>query len=134
MSMLRVRRALAAGLAVLMVLTTVPVGPVMAKMVTTDEVIGQSSLDADRERVRDFLLREDVREQLGLLGVDPDEAAERVANLTDAEVREIVGRLDELPAGEGTLGVVLGVVLIIFVILLITDILGLTDVFPFVRR
>lgn len=134
MSMLRVRRALAAGLAVLMVLTTVPVGPVMAKMVTTDEVIGQSSLDADRERVRDFLLREDVREQLGLLGVDPDEAAERVANLTDAEVREIVGRLDELPAGEGTLGVVLGVALIIFVILLITDILGLTDVFPFVRR
>ncbi len=134
MWMLRVRRALAGGLAALMVLTTVPVGLAHAKMMTTDEVIGQTSLDAERERIRDFLLREDVREQMGLLGVDPDEAADRVANLTDEEVREIAGRLDELPAGEGALGVVLGVALIIFVILLITDILGLTDVFPFVRN
>jgi len=134
MLMLRVRRALAGGLAVLMVLTTVPMGLAQAKMVTTDEVIGQSTPSDDRERVRNFLMREDVQEQLTLLGVDPEEAAQRVAGLSDEEIEQIAGRLDELPAGEGALGAVIGAILVIFLVLLITDLLGLTDVFPFVRR
>ena len=134
MLMLHVRRALAAGLAVLMVLTTVPMGLAQAKMVTTDEVIGQSTPSDDRERVKSFLMREDVQEQLTLLGVDPEEAARRVAGLSDEEIQQIAGRLDELPAGEGAFGAVIGAILVIFLVLLITDLLGLTDVFPFVKR
>ena len=56
-------------------------------------------------------MREDVQQQLTLLGVDPDEAAERVAGLSDEEIQQIVGQLDELPAGEGGLGVVVGAIL-----------------------
>ena len=134
MLMLSVRRALAGGLAVLMVLTTVPMGLAQAKMVTTDEVISQSTTSDDRERVRNFLMREDVQEQLTLLGVDPEEAARRVAGLSDEEIEQIAGQLDELPAGEGALGAVIGAILVIFLVLLITDLLGLTDVFPFVKR
>ena len=55
------------------------------------------------------------------LGVDPEEAARRIASLSDEEVQQIAGRLDELPAGEGFVGVVIGAALIIFLVLLITD-------------
>jgi hypothetical protein len=125
---------LAVSLAILMAVTTLPMGLAQAKMVTTDQVIEQSSPSDDRERVRDFLAREDVQDQLALLGVDPDEAASRVDSLSDEEIRQIAGKMDELPAGEGGLGVVVGAILIIFLVLLITDLLGLTDVFPFVKK
>lgn len=128
------RRTLAVGLAILMAMTTLPMGLAQAKMVTTDQVIEQSTPSEDRAQVRDFLMREDVQQQLTLLGVDPDEAADRVAGLSDEEVQQIAGRLDELPAGEGGVGVVVGAILIVFLVLLITDLLGLTDVFPFVKK
>ena len=66
--------------------------------------------------------------------MDPTEAAARVAALSDEQVREIAGQLDQLPAGQGAVGVVVGAILIIFLVLLITDLLGLTNVFPFVQR
>jgi len=49
--------------------------------------------------------------------------------LTDEEAHTISGKLDQLPAG----GDVIGVVFAVFIILLITDIFGLTKVFPFTR-
>ncbi len=128
------RRSLAVGMAVLMAVTTLPMGLAQAKMVTTDQVIEQSAPSDNRAQVRDFLMREDVRQQLTQLGVDPEEAARRVAGLSDEEVQQIAGRLDELPAGEGFVGVVIGAALIIFLVLLITDLLGLTDVYPFVNK
>jgi hypothetical protein len=68
------------------------------------------------------------------LGVDPAEARARVAALTDDELAQVAGRLDALPAGGDGLGVVLGVGLVVFLVLLVTDILGYTRVFPFVRH
>jgi hypothetical protein len=128
------RRSLAIGLAILMAVMTLPAGLAQAKMVPTDQVIEQSTSSDDRTQVRDFLAREDVQQQLTLLGVDPEEAARRVAGLSDEEIQQIAGRLDELPAGEGAVGVVVGAVLIIFLVLLVTDLLGLTDVYPFVNK
>jgi Family of unknown function (DUF6627) len=87
-----------------------------------------------RARVLAFLGRAEVREQIVALGVDPGEAAARVRALSDAQVREIAGQLDQLPAGQSVIGVVVGAILIIFLVLLITDLLGLTDVFPFVKK
>ena len=81
-----------------------------------------------------FLDRAEVRKQIAALGVDPNEAAARVAALSDAQVREIAGQLDQLPAGQSAVGAVVGAILIIFLVLLVTDLLGLTNVFPFVRR
>ncbi len=127
------RRTIAAGLAVVMAVTSFPMGLAQARMVTTEQVIRQSNPAQDRAQVLGFLMREDVQQQLTLLGVDPDEAARRVATLSDEELQQIAGRLDELPAGEGTVGIVVGAILIIFLVLLITDLLGLTDIFPFVR-
>ncbi len=133
MSMNGSKRAVGAVMALLMALTSMPIGMAQAEMVTTDQVIQNYNSTEDRTQVMDFMLREDVQEQMTLLGVDPEEAARRVAGLSDEEIQQIAGRLDELPAGEGV-GAIVGVILIIFLVLLVTDLLGLTDVFPFVIK
>jgi hypothetical protein len=99
--------------------------PALAGVVTTDQV----STGAEHERVTSFLDRAEVRAQLESLGVDANAARDRVAALTDDEAKQLAARIDELPAG----GNVLGVLLTVFVILLITDILGFTKIFPFTR-
>ena len=128
------KRVVAAAMAVLMAMASMPIGIANAEMVTTDAVIQQYNSTEDRTLVMDFMLREDVQQQLTLLGVDPEEAARRVASLSDEEIQGIAGRLEEMPAGEGSVGIIVGAVVIIFIILLVTDLLGLTDVFPFVKK
>ena len=64
--------------------------------------------------------------------MNPDEAARRVQSLSDAEVATIVDRMDQDPAGQGVVVFLVATILIIFLILIITDLLGVTDVFPFI--
>jgi hypothetical protein len=130
----QLRRGVALLLAGVMLAVSMPLGAARAALVTTDQVLAESGGTSDRERVLAFLGRADVREQMVALGVDPAEAAARVAALSDPQVREIAGRLDQLPAGQSAIGVVVGAILIIFLVLLVTDLLGLTDVFPFVNH
>lgn len=107
--------------------------PTHAALVTTNEVIKMSKDDFAREKVNTFLNRSDVRQQLEGMGVNADLAKTRVASLTDAEVAQIADRIDSMPAGGDALSTVLIVILIVFLVLLITDIAGYTDVFPFVK-
>lgn len=67
------------------------------------------------------------------MGVDPAEAVRRVAVMSDVEIGQIATRIDEAPAGEGAAGAIVGIALLVFIILLLTDLAGVTDVFPFVR-
>lgn len=116
------------AIARLLVVCTFALGlplPASADIVSTDQIYTSS----ERERVRSFLEREDVRSQIQSFGVDADAAKARVDALSDQEVKELAGRIDELPAGAGIVGVLFAV----FIILLVTDILGLTKVFPFTR-
>jgi cytochrome c1 len=113
---------------------TGPIDAAHAALVTTGQAIEAGAAEGERDRVAAFLAREDVRAQMVALGVDPVEAVNRVAGLSDAEVRQIAGHLDQLPAGQSAVGAVIGAALFIFLVLLITDLLGLTNVFPFVRR
>ena len=128
------KRVVAVAMAMLMAMTSMPIGIANAEMVTTDTVIQNYNSTEDRTRVMDFMLREDVQQQLTILGVDPEEAARRVASLSDEEIQGIAGRLEELPAGEGGVGPIVGAIVIIFLVLLVTDLLGLTDVFSFVKK
>jgi hypothetical protein len=130
----QLRRRVALALAVVMFVLTGPIDAARAALVTTGQAIEAGAAMGERDRVAAFLAREDVRAQMVALGVDPVEAVNRVAGLSDAEVRQIAGQLDRLPAGQSALGVVIGAALFIFIVLLITDLLGLTNVFPFVRR
>ncbi len=106
-----------------------PMQPAGAGLVGTGQLLSVDHARQDRERIRAFLDREDVRAQLQSQGIDPEEAKARVNALTDDEVQKVAGRIDTLPAG----GDIIGVLFTVFVILLVTDILGFTKVFSFTR-
>jgi hypothetical protein len=76
-----------------------------------------------------FLSRDEVRKSIEAQGVDPQDAIKRVQAMSDEEVQQLAGRIDQLPAG----GDIIGVLFTVFIVLLVTDILGLTKVFPFTR-
>lgn len=88
-----------------------------------------SAGDADRARVAGFLARADVREQLESLGVDPDQARERVATLSDAEAASLAGKLDELPAG-GSAALGIAIAALVIVLILVLELTGVIDIFP----
>ncbi len=123
---------IARAMAAVMVVLSMPLGVAHAGMVTTDRVIDRVAAQDDRARVLDFVARDDVRRQIESLGIDPEEAATRAAGLSDIEIAQIAGQLDELPAGQG-FGEFVALILVIFLVLLVTDILGMTNVFPFIR-
>jgi len=104
-----------------------------AQMIDTNTVIAVQKEEASRGRVAAFLGREDVQQVMVQHGVNAVEAQKRVASLSDSELAKISQSLDQLPAGGSALGVIIGASLFIFVVLLITDLLGLTNVFPFVN-
>lgn len=106
-----------------------PVAPVHAALVGTEQIAAAGQSSQNRDRVRTFLQREDVRNMLKQQGVDANAALTRVDAMTDSEVQTVADQLDKLPAG----GDIIGVLFTVFIILLITDILGLTKVFPFTR-
>lgn len=69
-----------------------------AGMIGTDQVVA-SSPQADRATVLSFLNRSDVQNQLQSMGIDPTNAKDRVAAMTDAEVNQLAGRIHAMPAG-----------------------------------
>lgn len=105
------------------------VQPVFAGMVETEKLAVSVPSHSERERIRLLLDREDLRRALNLHGVDADAAGARIDALSDEEVQKIAGKLDKLPAG----GDVVGVLVFVFLLLLVTDILGFTKVFNFTQ-
>ncbi|RLK51222.1 hypothetical protein DFR31_1144 [Alkalispirillum mobile] len=131
-----VRRFTALLLAALMLFSMA--APIAAQMdhpgmVGTETLVDEMRVEQQRAEVQAFLARDDVRDRLVQWGVDPSEAEQRVDLLTDQEVAEMHERIEEMPAGAGV-GSVVGAAVLIFLVLLITDILGFTDVYPFVTR
>jgi hypothetical protein len=99
-----------------------------AALISTGQVAQAAT--QDRIAISTVLARPEIQAELIRRGVSVDEANQRVAALTDDEARTLSQQLDSLPAG----GIdVLGTVLIVFIVLLITDILGFTKVFSFTR-
>lgn len=125
----RYQRSLAA-LVLTCVMPLLFAGQAQAAMVGTQSVLSAQQAELDRSQILTMLEADELRQQLTALGVDADAAAERVALLSDEELRELNGQLNELPAGSDALGVLV----FLFLVLLITDILGLTDIFPFVKK
>ncbi len=105
-----------------------------AALIGTEAVVHAAQAQHERARIQGLLDRVDVREKLVTLGVDPAQVQARVDALTDEEASQLAKHMDELPAGGDGLGSVLDVALIVFLVLLITDLLGLTDVFPFTKK
>lgn len=109
----------------------VPLQSTYAVMVTTGQAVPSIQSQVEREHINTFLDRADVRKEMQAQGIDANATKARVAALTDEEVHKISGNMDKLPAGGD--GGVLEILLTVFVVLLVTDILGFTKVFPFTR-
>jgi len=104
-------------------------------MIATERMVAASDGSVDAHaRVATFLDRKDVQEVLERYDVDPAEAKARAAVLTDAEAADLAARLDSMPAGGSSVGIIVGAILIVFFVLLITDLLGLTNIFPFINK
>lgn len=113
---------------------TLPAPAAQAALVSTDRVVTAEQHQDARAQLNAFLARKDVQSQMRALGVSPQEAKARVASLSDEEVARIQGKINSMPAGEGFFGAVIGAGLIVFIVLLITDILGFTHVFGFTNK
>ena len=121
-------------LAVFMFIISGPCQSAMAAMIGTESAINADQAQNAREYLNSLLAREDVRNGLVSQGIDPVEAKNRLDSLTDEEATRIADQLQELPAGgAGFFTMLLILAFIIFIILLVTDITGYTDVFPFVK-
>jgi hypothetical protein len=107
--------------------------PAQAAMVSTDEILKQNKQNLDRERLTILLDRSEVQKQLKAWGVKSEEAMQWIDSLTDREIAEIVNRIDQMPAGGSGLGTLVVAAVLVFFVLLATDILGYTDIFPFVK-
>lgn len=122
------RRCTAAVAALSLMVASVPALASTAPdtLIETTEVLAATSV---RDRVHALLARDEVRAALSERGVAVAQLQARVDALTDDEARDLAKRLDQAPAG----GDVLGILFTVFIVLLVTDILGLTKVFPFTR-
>ncbi len=106
-----------------------PTSPAVAGWAPT-----RSALDGPKARLVGVLEREEIAQTMENLGIDPAEAVRRVAGLTDAEAQAALDKFDSIPAGGDGFGVIVGALVLIFVILLVTDLLGLTHFYPFTKR
>lgn len=105
-----------------------------ADLVGTEAVVRTPAANAERARVADVFSRAQVQDYLRAQGVDPALVQARVAALADDQVQVLAANLDALPAAGSTGGDLIFAGLVVFLTLLVTDILGYTDVYPFVKK
>ena len=98
-------------------------------LISTEQAAAATRSEA-HAKLQAALDRADLAAMLQARGVSVDEMRARVDALTDAEAQQMLTQIDQAPAGSSD---VVGVLFTIFIILLVTDILGLTKVFPFTR-
>lgn len=94
----------------------------------------QQATLAERAEIMNLIKREDVRAEFSSYGLTAQEMEMKLAAMSDQEIIYLHEQLGELPAGQGAIGAIVGAALVVFIILLVTDLLGLTHVFGFVSR
>ena len=100
-----------------------------AAMVTNDVITGHAQQNSAKAELLQAVNRADVKQQLLDLGVSAQDIEDRINLMTHEEIAHLNSQIDELPAG----GDVLGVLLVVFIVFVITDVIGATDIFPFIK-
>ena len=102
----------------------------LAGLVSTTDLVNDETVMVEKQRLTHLLSTEHVRSQLVTMGVDPDDAKTRLDNMTDQEIMAFSSGVNDMEAGSG----VLELAVLVFLVLLVTDLLGYTDIFPFVKK
>ncbi|ABC28294.1 PA2779 family protein [Hahella aquimaris] len=103
---------------------------VRAAMVSTDTQIQVEQQNYDREQIMRITGSDEAKEVLLSLGVSQEDVEARVANMTADEIAEFNKQINEMPAGASS---AVGIILVIFVILIVLDLLGTTNIFPVIK-
>lgn len=103
--------------------------PAQAAMVSSNDIVKEQMAAYDKQQLLAMLDRDQAQKQLLALGVDAKDVKDRVANMTSEEVAQLNTQLNEMQAG----GDVLTVILVVFLVFVITDVIGATDIFPFIH-
>jgi hypothetical protein len=131
----RLAKPVSLFLAVYVLMVSGPQQAALAALVGTETVLDSAHVQNAREAIRSLMAREDIQAALIERGIDPQEARARAEALSDAEAVRLADSIERLPAGGvSAFGIVIGTLLLVFLILLITDILGYTHVFPFTKK
>lgn len=104
-------------------------GTATAGMLGNAAIVAQSEQTAGRAALLDQLQRSEVREQLRGMGVQPEAVEARVRQLSNAEVTQLNQQIADAPAGSGALGLVV----LVFIVFVITDVIGATNIFTFIH-
>lgn len=96
-----------------------------AGVVGTDYMLEAEARNASLARVESLIAREDVAQQLQAFGVDQAIVQERLQGLTLAELITLESQFNQQIAG----GDALGVIGAVFLVLLILELVGVTDIF-----
>lgn len=120
-------------LAFFMLMISGPFQSAYAVIIGTETVLDSARGQEARATLKQLLARDAVQNALVARGIDPGEAEARIDSLSDAEAIHAADKFDQLPAASGFFETLLTVAFLVFLILLITDIAGYTDVFPFVK-
>lgn len=118
----------------LMLSISVPYQSALAALVDTETVIENDRITETRNYLKQALERQEVKNALTARGLDPLEAQARINSLSDSEIAAIADQMDQLPAGGDSLFIFLIVIpLIAFVVIVVLDAMGYTDILPFVK-
>ena len=104
-------------------------GQAQAAIVSNGQVINQAQQSNDRNTLLQTIMRSDVQAQLLGMGVSAADLESRINQMTQDEVAQLSQQIDQLPAGSGGLGLVV----LVFLVFVITDVIGATDIFPFIH-
>ena len=110
-------------------LLCVSIGQAQAAIISNGQVIHQIQQANDKTALLQTIKSVDVQEQLLSMGVTTADIESRVNQMTQEEISQLNQQIDQLPAGGG----VLGVALVVFIVFVVTDVIGATDIFPFIH-
>jgi hypothetical protein len=106
-------------MAVLALLISTPYQSALAALINTETVLAENQSQESRQYILELLAREEVRSTLIAQGIDPQEAKARIASLSDSEIIKLADQFDNLPAGQGIIGITIGVLIIVLLVVLI---------------
>jgi hypothetical protein len=104
------------------------IGQAMAGIYSSDQVIVNQQHHYNKQQVLSFVDNEQVQHKLVQLGVNPADAKHRIANMTNEELNALNTHMNDMPSGG-----IIGTVVTVLVVVAVLDLMGITDVYPFIR-
>ena len=101
-----------------------------ATMIRTETLLEPYRRLETRDDLQQLVARKDVLEALIACGISPVEAKARINSLSDAEIEQIVEKINQLPAGGGFANFAIVVALVIVIVFIIFEYTGVTNIFP----